>query len=243
MDTTRLGRTGLMVSRTAFGALPIQRVNFQQAKTILRQAYEGGITFYDTARGYSNSEEKIGYALSDVRDEIIPVPTAKFDAEAALRRLGNTAVKSAKDGIVVLALDQDFAVALRDGQHLQPRDLVSELGDGEGRGPLPRRHRVRVAGQPRLRRQPRIRRVSAQRPQRRVQDRIDVVSARIVAFPGAAEVGRHRPVDSQHIFTDDRFGSFACGAKQTGRECEDAQPCGETEPAGMPFPCNCMACA
>lgn len=70
MEKTRLGRTGLMVSRTAFGALPIQRVSFDTAKTILRQAYEAGINFYDTARGYSDSEEKLGYALSDVRDHI-----------------------------------------------------------------------------------------------------------------------------------------------------------------------------
>jgi predicted aldo/keto reductase-like oxidoreductase len=71
MEHMRLGRTGLMVSRTAFGALPIQRVGFEQAETILRQAHEGGINFFDTARGYSDSEEKIGYALSDVRDEIL----------------------------------------------------------------------------------------------------------------------------------------------------------------------------
>ena len=71
MEKTRLGRTNLWVSRTAFGALPIQRVDLEQARTILRQAYEGGINFFDTARGYSDSEEKIGYALSDVRANII----------------------------------------------------------------------------------------------------------------------------------------------------------------------------
>ena len=73
MQKTRLGRTELWVSRTAFGALPIQRVDFETAKTILRKAYEGGINFFDTARGYSDSEEKLGYALSDVRSEYHPV--------------------------------------------------------------------------------------------------------------------------------------------------------------------------
>ncbi len=71
MEKTRLGRTNLQVSRTAFGALPIQRVDFEQARTILRQAYEGEINFFDTARGYSDSEEKIGYGLSDVRADIL----------------------------------------------------------------------------------------------------------------------------------------------------------------------------
>ena len=71
MEKTRLGKTDLWVSRTAFGALPIQRVEMETAKKILRQAYDGGIIFFDTARGYSDSEEKLGDALSDVRQDIV----------------------------------------------------------------------------------------------------------------------------------------------------------------------------
>lgn len=71
METTRLGRTDLMVTRTSFGALPLQRADMDDAIRILRRAYDAGITFYDTARGYSDSEEKIGRALSDVRDKIV----------------------------------------------------------------------------------------------------------------------------------------------------------------------------
>lgn len=71
MEMMRLGRTGLEIARTGFGALPIQRVDFETAKAILRRAYEAGITFFDTARGYTDSEEKIGYALADVRDRIV----------------------------------------------------------------------------------------------------------------------------------------------------------------------------
>jgi len=68
---TTLGRTGLQVTRTAFGVLPLQRTEKEEAARILRAAYDAGINFYDTARGYTDSEEKIGYALSDVRDRII----------------------------------------------------------------------------------------------------------------------------------------------------------------------------
>ena len=71
MNTMQLGRTGLQVSRSGFGALPIQRISFDEAKGILRRAYEAGITFFDTARMYTDSEEKIGYALSDVRSQIV----------------------------------------------------------------------------------------------------------------------------------------------------------------------------
>ncbi len=66
-----LGKTNIEVNFNGFGVLPIQRVSFDEAKTILRKAYDNGVNFFDTARGYSDSEEKIGYALSDVRDKII----------------------------------------------------------------------------------------------------------------------------------------------------------------------------
>lgn len=66
-----LGRTGITVNRNGFGALPVQRVPIDEAAKILRKAYESGINFFDSARSYSDSEEKIGVALSDVRDKII----------------------------------------------------------------------------------------------------------------------------------------------------------------------------
>lgn len=66
-----LGRTGITVNKNGFGALPIQRVASPGAEALLRRAYDGGIRFFDTARGYSDSEEKLGRALADVRDEVV----------------------------------------------------------------------------------------------------------------------------------------------------------------------------
>lgn len=80
MEKTRLGRTGLMVTRTSFGALPIQRVSFDEAKKLLVKAYDNGINFFDTARGYTDSEEKIGYALAEVRKNII-IATKTFSQD------------------------------------------------------------------------------------------------------------------------------------------------------------------
>lgn len=71
MKKLRLGRTGLMVSASSFGALPIQRLSFEEAGHLLRKAYDNGINYFDTANAYSDSEEKIGKALSDVRHDII----------------------------------------------------------------------------------------------------------------------------------------------------------------------------
>ena len=70
MKKITLGSTGITVLQNAFGALPVQRDDMETAVKILRKAYDGGITFFDTARAYTDSEEKIGNALSDVRDNI-----------------------------------------------------------------------------------------------------------------------------------------------------------------------------
>lgn len=70
MEKIRLGRTNIKVNKNGFGALPVQRVSVEEAKVILRKAYENGIQFFDSARAYSDSEEKIGVALSDVRENI-----------------------------------------------------------------------------------------------------------------------------------------------------------------------------
>ena len=71
MQTLRLGKTNLTVTKNGFGALPVQRVSTETAIKILTKAYDGGINYFDTARFYTDSEEKIGLALSDVRDKII----------------------------------------------------------------------------------------------------------------------------------------------------------------------------
>ena len=95
MDKIRLGRTNLLASRSGFGAIPIQRISFENAGHLLRKAYDNGINFFDTARGYTDSEEKIGAALSDVRNEIIIATktpagnkeTVLKDLETSLRNL------------------------------------------------------------------------------------------------------------------------------------------------------------
>ena len=61
MKMITLGTTGITVPQNAFGALPVQRVNMDTAVQILRRAYDGGMRFFDTARAYSDSEEKLGH--------------------------------------------------------------------------------------------------------------------------------------------------------------------------------------
>ena len=70
MKTVTLGSTGIVANKNGFGALPIQRVSAEYAGKLLRKAYEAGVNFFDSARSYSDSEEKIGLALADVREKI-----------------------------------------------------------------------------------------------------------------------------------------------------------------------------
>ena len=82
MKQITLGRTGITVPQNAFGALPIQRVDLPTAVGLLRRAYEGGMRFFDTARAYSDSEEKIGAAFAGMREKVyIATKTQAKNAE------------------------------------------------------------------------------------------------------------------------------------------------------------------
>ncbi len=70
MRVITLGQTGISVPQNAFGALPIQRVSKEMAVHLLRKAYEGGMRFFDTARAYSDSEEKLGAAFAGMREKV-----------------------------------------------------------------------------------------------------------------------------------------------------------------------------
>jgi uncharacterized protein len=71
VQTVVLGRTGLTVNKNGFGALPIQRIPRQEAVYLLRKAADNGINFFDTARRYTDSEEKMGEALAGRRSQVI----------------------------------------------------------------------------------------------------------------------------------------------------------------------------
>ncbi len=66
-----IGKTGISVEKNGFGALPIQRISRDEAVRLLHRAYDGGITYYDTARAYSDSEEKLGAAFSGMRHKVV----------------------------------------------------------------------------------------------------------------------------------------------------------------------------
>ena len=82
MEMVTLGKTGITVNKNGFGALPIQRISTDDAVALARRAYEAGMTFFDTARFYTDSEEKLGEAFEGMREKIcIATKTAAQNAE------------------------------------------------------------------------------------------------------------------------------------------------------------------
>jgi predicted aldo/keto reductase-like oxidoreductase len=103
MKSVRLGRTGAQVSRIGFGGIPIQRLTEVEAIQVVEHCLELGVTFIDTANGYSTSEERIGQALAawgGQREQVFIATktgardraTAVQHLELSLRRLGVEAI-------------------------------------------------------------------------------------------------------------------------------------------------------
>lgn len=71
MEYVAFGSTGLKVSRMGFGGIPIQRIDAEGTKVLMHRLLDAGINYIDTARGYSVSEEYLGYGLEGIRDKFV----------------------------------------------------------------------------------------------------------------------------------------------------------------------------
>ncbi|NLJ99848.1 MAG: aldo/keto reductase, partial [Clostridia bacterium] len=71
MRYRRLGKTGLDVSVVGFGGIPIQRISTEETGKVVDRCVQLGINFFDTARGYTDSEEKLGKTLAEHRDKVL----------------------------------------------------------------------------------------------------------------------------------------------------------------------------
>lgn len=66
-----LGKTGLKVSHLGFGGIPIQRIDAEGTRVLMHKMKDMGINYIDSARGYTVSEEYLGYALEGIREHFI----------------------------------------------------------------------------------------------------------------------------------------------------------------------------
>ena len=102
-----LGKTGLRVSEVGFGGIPIIRISADEAVSVLKRAYDKGVTFYDTANAYRDSEAKIGQAFENMRDKVvIATKTQKRDGKGASEHLENSLKMLRTDYIDLFQLHQ-----------------------------------------------------------------------------------------------------------------------------------------
>lgn len=88
MKALTLGKTGLSVSRLGFGGIPIIRLGFEEAVAVVRHCFDRGITFFDTANAYNDSENRIGHALQSVRDQVVfATKTLERDSETVAKHI------------------------------------------------------------------------------------------------------------------------------------------------------------
>ena len=88
MQRRRLGRTKLQVSIIGFGGIPIIALSREEAEKVVRYAFDRGVNYFDTARAYGDSEEKIGAALEDIREKVVIATKTHQRTKKAAARAG-----------------------------------------------------------------------------------------------------------------------------------------------------------
>ena len=88
MEYRILGKTGLEISRLGFGGIPIQKIDPEGTRALIGELVKAGVNFIDTARGYTVSEEYLGYALEGKREKFVLATksTSRTKDAMALRR-------------------------------------------------------------------------------------------------------------------------------------------------------------
>lgn len=86
MEYRILGKTGLSISRLGFGGIPIQKIDAEGTRTLIRELIKEGINFIDTARGYTVSEEYLGFALEGVRDSFVLATKSMARTKEAMQK-------------------------------------------------------------------------------------------------------------------------------------------------------------
>ncbi len=94
MQYVSLGKTGLKISRLGFGGIPIQKIDAEGTRKLFLQMKDAGINFVDTARGYTVSEEYIGYALEGIREHFVLATKSMSRDKEGMARDIDTSLKN-----------------------------------------------------------------------------------------------------------------------------------------------------
>ncbi len=102
MEYRILGKTGLKISRMGFGGIPIQRIDAEGAKTLIHELKDAGVNFIDTARGYTVSEEYLGYALEGIRENFVVATKSMSRTKEAMAADIDISLKNLRTGYIDL---------------------------------------------------------------------------------------------------------------------------------------------
>ena len=102
MEYRILGKTGLKISRMGFGGIPIQRIDAEGTKKLMHRLLEAGVNFIDTARGYTVSEEYLGYALEGIRDKFVIATKSMAQTREAMAADIETSLKNLRTDYIDL---------------------------------------------------------------------------------------------------------------------------------------------
>ena len=102
MEYRILGKTGLEISRVGFGGIPIQKIDADGTKALIAELVRSGVNFIDTARGYTVSEEYLGYALEGVRDRFVLATKSMSRTKEAMAKDVETSLKNLRTDYIDL---------------------------------------------------------------------------------------------------------------------------------------------
>lgn len=102
MKTVTLGKTGLTISRMGFGGIPIQRIDAEGTKVLMQKLLDAGVNYIDTARGYTVSEEYLGYALEGIRDKFVVATKSMSRTKEAMAADIETSLKNLRTDYIDL---------------------------------------------------------------------------------------------------------------------------------------------
>ena len=132
MEYRELGKTGMRISRLGFGGIPIQRIDAEGTKSLIRKLMEAGVNYIDTARGYTVSEEYLGYALEGVRDKFILATKGRGLTREAMEADVATSLRNLRTDYIDLVLLHwpygDIYAAWRDLEAMNREGLVRAIG-------------------------------------------------------------------------------------------------------------------
>jgi len=102
MKYVTLGKTGIRVSRMGFGGIPIQKIDAEGTKRLMHQLKDAGVNYIDTARGYTVSEEYLGYALEGIREHFVLATKSMARDAAGMAKDIETSLKNLRTDYIDL---------------------------------------------------------------------------------------------------------------------------------------------